>query len=277
MIQRKKFEVRRVNSLFSTSGIYEKREFTRLTPNFFPCVLTLCLCAFVLTNQARAQTKASQIIDQMIDALGGAAFLNVEDIHTTGRFFGFTRGQLSSSDIFSDYIKFPDMERTEFGPLSRRTIRINRGKEGWSIPGKKEPQPQSAAEIEDFLKGVKTSFDYVLRFVLKQRGTTTQNLPSEMIDFKRVDVVELRDPEKNLIRFYVDRDTHLPAKMQVRRNDESKIHEEQYNNWHKFEGVMTPLYVARLTDGVKTMEIHLDTAAYNSGLSDNLFALPKSK
>jgi hypothetical protein len=89
--------------------------------------------------------------------------------------------------------------------------------------------------------------------------------------------LEVRDPEKNRITFYVDRDSHLPVKMQVRRTDESKIHEEQYNNWHKFQGVMTPTYVSRLTDGVKTLEIHLDTAAYNSGLSDNLFAPPAPK
>ena len=230
-----------------------------------------------MPNALRAQTKPRQAIDQMIDALGGPTFLDVIEIHTTGRFFAFTRGDLSSSDIFSDYVKFPDMERTEFGPLNRRTVRINRGKEGWSIPGKKEPQAQSAVETEEFLKGLKTSFDYVLRFVLQQRQTTIQNLPVEMIDFKRVDVVELRDPDKNLIRFYIDRDSHLPAKMQVRRTDDPKIHEEQYSNWHKFEGVMTPLYVARLTDGVKTMEIHLETATYNSGLSEKLFALPASK
>src|SRR6058998_1234461 len=240
-------------------------------------VIPLCLCLLVAANPAQTQTKANQLIDQMIDALGGPTFLDVKDIHTTGRFFAFTRGQLSGSDIFSDYIKFPDMERVEFGPTTRRTTQINRGKEGWKIVAKKGTEPQSAGEIEEFLKGVKTSMDYVLRFTLEERQTTVQTLPSEMIDFKRVDIVELRDPDKNRIRFYVDRDTHLPVKMQVRRTDESKIHEEQYSNWHKFEGVMTPLYVSRLTDNVKTMEIHLETADYNSGLSDNLFAPPASK
>ena len=136
--------------------------------------LLLCLCVLAGTRPAEAQTKANQLIDQMIDALGGQTFLDVKDIHTTGRFFAFTRGQLSGSDIFSD-------------------------------------------------------------------------------------------------------DTPLPIKMQVRRTEESKLHEEQYSNWHKFEGVMTALFVSRLTDNVKTMEIHLDTADYNSGLSDNLFAPPASK
>src|SRR3989442_6046302 len=230
-------------------------------------VLSLCFCVLAATNPAQAQTQANQLIDQMIDALGGQTFLDVKDIHTTGRFFAFTRGQLSGSDIFSDYIKFPDMERVEFGPTTRRTTQINRGKDGWKIVAKKSPEPQSAGESEEFLKGVKTSMDYVLRFTLEERQTTVQTLPSEMIDFKRVDVVELRDPDKNRIRFYIDRDTHLPLKMQVRRTDESKLHEEQYSNWHKFEGLMTPTYVSRITDGVKTMEIHLDTPVSDTGVS----------
>src|SRR5437870_825039 len=233
-------------------------------------VISLCLCVLVAANPVQTQTKANQLIDQMIDALGGQTFLDVKDIHTTGRFFAFTRGQLSGFDIFSEYIKLPDMERVEFGPTTRRTTQINRGKEGWKIVAKKSPEPQSPGEIEEFLKGLKTSLDYVLRFTLEERQTTVQPLPSEMIDFKRIDVVELRDPEKNRIRFYIDRDTHLPIKMQVRRTEESKLHEEQYSNWHKFQGAMTPMYVSRLTDGVKTMEIHLDTAVYDSGLSDNL-------
>jgi len=248
-------------------------------------VLLLCFWVFVVTATLvsatpQSQTRPAQVIDQMLAALGGSAFLDAKDIHTSGRFFAFTRGQLSGSDIFNDYIKFPDMERTEFGLPSnpgKRTATINRGKEGWKIIGKKDPEPQGVGDAEEFVKSFTTSFDYVLRFVLDQKQTTLQNLPSEIIDFKRIDVVEARDPDKNRIRFYIDRDTHLPVKMQVRRTDESKLHEEQYSNWHKFQGVMTPMYVSRLTDGVKTMEIHLDTAAYDTGLSDNLFSPPPSK
>jgi len=232
-------------------------------------VMALCLCIFVVT--VHAQSRPNPTIDQMIQALGGQAFLDVKDIHTSGRFFAFTRGELSGGDLFSDYIKFPDMERTEFGGAKNKSITINRGKEGQKVEAKKDPEQQTPGEVEDFLKEFKTSLDYVLRFVLGDRQTTVQNLPTEIIDFKRTDVVELRDAAKNRIRFYIDRDTHLPQKMQVRRNDDSKLREEQYANWHKFQGVMTPLYVSRFTDGVKTMEIRAETAVYNSGLSETLF------
>ena len=241
--------------------------FWLLASGFFPLALA--------SGFYPAQTRPpNQPIDQMIEALGGQVFLDVKDIHATGRFFGFTRGELSAADAFADYIKFPDMERTEFGGLKNKSITINRGKEGWKIEGKKDPERQTAGEAEEFLNGFQTSLDYVLRFVVKDRQTTIQSLATEIINFKRADVVELRDGAKNRIRFYIDRDTHLPVKMQVRRTDSPKLHEEQYGNWHKFQGVMTPLFLARFTDSVKTMEIRAETAVYNSGLSDNLFAAP---
>lgn len=230
--------------------------------------LVLCLCVSVV--QLQAQNRPALIVDQMIQALGGEAFLGVKDIQTKGRFFGFSRGDLNSGDVFADYIKFPDMERVEFG-TKNKTIQINRGKEGQKVEGKKDPEPQTPGEVEEFLKGFKTSMEYILRFVLKERQTTLQVLPTEIIDFKRTDVVELRDSAKNRIRFYIDRDTHLPVRMQVRRNDDSKLREEQYANWHKFQGVATPLFVSRYTDGLKTMEIRLDTVVYNSDLTEKLF------
>jgi hypothetical protein len=233
--------------------------------------MMLNILFFLVLATEPQSAKPTEKIDQMIQALGGQAFLDVKDSHTSGRFFGFSRGDLASSDLFSDYIKFPDMERTEFGTAKNKSITINRGKEGSKVEGKKDPQEQSPGEIEEFIRGFKTSFDYVTRFALKDRQTTIQNLPTEIVDFKRADVVELRDAGKNRIRFYIDRDTHLPLKMQVRRNDESKLREEQYANWHKFQDVMTPLFVSRYTDGLKTMEIRVETAVYNSGLSDNLF------
>jgi hypothetical protein len=220
---------------------------------------------------AEAQSRATQTIDQMLIALGGQTFVDVDDIHTTGRFFSFTRGELSGADTFSDYIKFPDMERTEFGTNKNRRITVNRGKEGSKIDGRKDAEEQTPGEVEEFLKGFKTSFDYVLRFVIQERQTTIQNLPAEIIQFKRTDVVEIRDPAKNRIRFYIDRDTRLPVKMQVRRSDDSKLREEEYANWHKFQDVMTPLFVSRYIDGVKTMEIRAETVVYNSSPPDKLF------
>lgn len=235
-----------------------------------PRTILLLLVVYELAVPIWSQSADRKLLDQAIEALGGSAFLGVQEIHATGRFFSFKHGELTGGDIFADYIKFPDKERTEFGREKRKSIKINKGNEGWTIEGK-EVEPQPVAETEEFLAGFKTSFDYVMRFVITDPKTTIQNLGSEIIDFKRTDIVELRDSRKNRIVFYIDRDTRLPVKMQVRRVDESELREEHYANWHKFQGVMTPLFVSRFTGGLKTMEIRVETAAYNSRLPESLF------
>jgi hypothetical protein len=241
-------------------------------------VLVATLLLLPSAGFSQAIPQARLLSNQMVEALGGQAFLDVREIHTTGRFYSFSKGELSGGDLFVDYIVFPDKERTEFGREKNKSITINKGEEGWLINTReKEVEPQPASQAEDFAVGFKTSYDYVLRFVLNQPETTLQSLGNEIIDFKRADVLEVRDPSKNLIRFYIDRTSRLPLKMQVRRGNEREVREELYGNWHRFQGVMTPMFVSRSTDGVKTMEIRLDTAAYNTGLSDALFspAVPK--
>ena len=234
--------------------------------------LTFCQNSF-----AQSQNPARKVLDGMIEALGGQAFLDVREIHTTGRFFSFVRGDLAGSDLFVDYIKFPDMERTEFGKERFKTITINRGTQGWKIEGRdkdRKVEPQSAKQAEDFVRDFKTGFDYVARFVLDLPRTTAQGLGTESIDFKRADVIEVRDPSKNVITIFIDRDSRLPVKIQVRRVDDPAVREELFGNWHKIQGVMTPLFISRSTGGVKTMEIRLDTASFNSGLADTLFTPP---
>ena len=76
------------------------------------------IVAFVMLNAvgyAQAPPPARQLLDSMIQALGGSQFLDVKEIQTSGRFFTFKREEVSQSDLFTDHIKFPDMERLELG------------------------------------------------------------------------------------------------------------------------------------------------------------------
>jgi len=237
----------------------------------------LFIALFLLASPLQAQSpQPRKVLDDMIQALGGQSYLDVNDIHTAGRFYQFKRGDLAGLDNFSDYVKFPLAERTEFGKEKNKEITINNGENGWKItPKDKDPKEQVPAEIADFKASFKTSLDYVLRFTLSQPQTTIQYIGSEIMDFNRADVIEIRDPSKNRITLFIDRTTKLPKKMQVRRVDEKITREEHYDNWHSFQGILTPLFLGRFSDGDKTMEIRLDSAVYNSSLPDTLFTVTK--
>jgi len=250
------------------------------------CSLAVGVVLATLSSSGYSQTTpvARQLLDSMINALGGRWFLEVKEIQTTGRFFTFKRDEVVSSDNYTDYLKFPDRERTEFGRDRDKTIQINRGLEGWIVKPPDKPkgdpdvQEQSAAATEDALKDFKLSFDYVVRFSVNSPKASVLSAGSEVVESRRTDVVEIRDEDKNLMRIFIDRDSRLPVKTQTRRANESSLHEETYGNWHMFDGVNTPLMVVRYKDGVKTMEIRAQSAKYNPGFADSLFAPPvKSK
>jgi hypothetical protein len=248
------------------------------------CALTVVVALVFCNASGYAQTTpaARQLLDSMIAALGGKQFLDVTEIQTSGRFFTFKRSQVSASDLFVDHIKFPDRERLEFGKEKEKSIEIHRGLEGWMVTppkGKGEPEvaDMSVVQTEEFLRNFRTSFDYVVRFVVNTPKASVLSPGSESVDSRRADVLEVRDADKNLMRIFIDRATRLPVKMQTRLSNEPILHEEIYANWHKFDGVMTPLMVVRYKDGDKTIEIRAEKAAYNVGFADSLFAPPAPK
>lgn len=239
----------------------------------------------ILSANGYAQTTPTgrQLLDSMINALGGQQFLDVKEIQSSGRFFVFHRGELSQSDVYVSYWKVPDMDRIEYGKDKIKPARINNGLEGWilSPPAKgKDPdvEKQSGADVEEFLKGFRTSFNYVIRFVANTPKASILHAGSETVDTKRADILEIRDAQKNLMRVYIDRATRYPLKVQTRLTDEQFTDEWLYANWHKFDGVMTPLMVVRYRDGVKLQETRVEAVVYNPGFPDSLFSPPaKSK
>ncbi len=220
-------------------------------------------------TDAHAQIDPQDILDKAVQKLGGAAYMDVKDIETHGRYFQFQRGELIGGDFFSDYLKFPDKQRTEFGE-DRKTARVNNGSEGWNI-NDKEVDEQLGEQIEVFWEEFKVSLDYLMRFVIGKEKTTLQYVGREIIDFKRVDILEIRDEDRTRINLFIERESGLLMKKTMRRLDDPAIHEEVYSNYHEIQNVLTPLLINRYTDGMKTMEIRFDEVAYNTGIADRVF------
>src|SRR5215470_8330849 len=58
--------------------------------------------------------KAKAVLEQAIQALGGDAYLNIQDTSQQGRNYSFHHGETTSTGIlFWRFVKFPDKERIE--------------------------------------------------------------------------------------------------------------------------------------------------------------------
>jgi len=109
------------------------------------------------------------LLDSMVKALGGAAWLNLPGYELIGRTSGFYQGKPTGeiTDFF-DYYAPPDKERVEFGK-KRQVAQIFVGNEGWEVTYRgKRALPKD--QLDDYLRRRDHSVGVVVRSWLKDPG-----------------------------------------------------------------------------------------------------------
>lgn len=218
--------------------------------------------------------KGDQILKDTIQALGGEAFLNVQDITRRGRLYSFSRGELASAgDRFVDYVKFPGKERLELGKKGN-IVYLNDNDKGWELD-RQGIREQSPEQVKDFNQGNLRDLDYLLRFRLQKEKFQAYYQDSIFVDNRRADVLELVDENGESTTLVVDHRRHLPVQVRYRQKDELSGDYvdilEVYGKYITVQGVTVPMQVTRDRAGTRVLEAHLDEVQFNTGLSDQLF------
>lgn len=226
----------------------------------------------LLPEQSAA--KAREIIQQMIAALGGDAYLNVRDITRSGRLAVFgSNGDLNGYTKFWDFTKLPDKNRTEYSD-KRNVIDVYNGSQGWTLD-RGGVQEQSAEAIERFNDGLKKDLDILLRFRLNEEGLTFRYAGTDILDLIRVDWVEIVDRDRRTTRIAIRQDNRLPLRaVYVTRDRERRTRTEEvefFSNYHRIQGVQTPLQLTRTRNDRMVYQVFFSEVSYNTGLSDDFF------
>jgi hypothetical protein len=227
---------------------------------------------FLMPDQSAA--KAKQLLNQAIDALGGATYLNVHDSTCTGRLGSFDHsGQLTGFGQFIDYEVPPNKERQENLP-KRNIIEIYNGDKGWDLDrGGVSEAPQ--ADLIDFVEGNKKDLDNILRHRIHEPGMIFRYGGPDIVDLREVDWVELVDSDNRTIRIALLQSSHLPIRKIVdTRDPKTRMKSEEieyYSNYHPLEGIQTSFQITRERNGIKVFQVFFDKCEYNTNLSDSLF------
>ncbi len=219
--------------------------------------------------------RARELVQQAIEALGGAAYRNVRDIYREGRLAQFSSaGELAGYVKFFDYVKLPDKNRTEFYD-QRNIITVMTSEEGWELD-RGGIQPAGPEAVERYRRNLrKDVLEYVLRYRLNEEGLALRYQGSDVVDLKQVDWVELVDRERTSLRIALDRNTRLPIRAVIVSRDpltRQRIEEvEYYANYHPVDGVMTPMQIQKQRNGINYYQVFFTAYRYNTGLDDTLF------
>jgi hypothetical protein len=220
--------------------------------------------------------KAKTLLDQMVDALGGNAYLNVEDISQEGRSYGFHLGQSEGVGlVFWRFYKFPDQERIEL-TKKRDVVYVYRGDKGFEITykGTRSDDPKVVSE---YLRRREYSLDWVIRKWLSQPGIALFYEGHTVASQRDAEQVTIMNSRNQGVTLYIDAKTHLPVKKTFSWRDptdqQRNIEDEVYDNYRPVQGVMTPYSVTRFYNGDMSNQRFLNTVVYNKGLSDSMFAV----
>jgi hypothetical protein len=218
--------------------------------------------------------KAKALLDQMIDALGGNAYLNVEDVSQEGRSYGFHLGESEGVGVvFWRFYKFPDKDRVEL-TKKRDVIYVYRGDKGFEITykGTRFDDPKTVSE---YVRRREYSLDWVIRKWLPQKGIALFYEGHTVAAQKDTEQVTIMNANNESVTLYIDVSSHLPVKKTFTWRDltdkQRNVEDEIYDAYRPVQGVMTPFSVTRFYNGDMSAQRFLNSVSYNKGLSDSLF------
>jgi hypothetical protein len=233
----------------------------------------------VVTNPAEAGAqKAKEILQQSIEALGGAAYLNIKDVKQQGRGYGFDRTGASRGvglPFVRSYVYF-DRERYDFFRDGQWVV-IHVGDKGFETTyhGTRE---QTAEEISDYLRRKEFTLEKVLKQWVADPKTAFFYEGETIAETKRVHQIVLMNPANQGVTLYLDLKTLLPVKKTYSwRNVEMREmweESELYDNYRLVDGVQTPFLVTGTRNNKMYTQRFLNTVTYNNNFPDSLFVPP---
>ena len=222
--------------------------------------------------------KGKKLLQQAIEARGGAAFLSFTTMESAGQWTPFEQGASTMPVPFRDYIIYPDKERTEFGKGRKkdRKINVNVGTTGWVYDGEGETlKDQNEKQVKDFQDSRAADVDMVLRAAVQNKDAEVRFYGREETQpGERADVVMI----KLKMTFYVllDPATKLPRTMTYEKTEEKGTarYEYRFHQFVPYDSVKFPNIVDLYRDGIQLSRVNYQSLKLNGVIPETLFAKP---
>jgi len=246
------------------------------------------LTALCLLSAASAETfqeRGKRVVEQSLRALGGDAFLNMQDRVESGRAYSFYRQELSGLSIAKIYTRYlapvpgqiSARERQAFGKNEYDAVLFTENG-AWEMTFR-GARPLADQRYDAYKDSTLRNIFYILRERLKEPGMDFYSRGSDIFQNTPVEIVDITDADGRTVTVYFSQSTKLPVRQVFkRRNPEFKDFDAEEMVFSKYRdiggGVMWPFDMRRDRNGEKVYEIYSDSVEINRSLRDNLFELP---
>ncbi len=234
--------------------------------------------------EAPGENRGLKLLNQMIVALGGDAWLNRNDWVEVGKGATFYKG--SANPYVAEFERYyraqPYGERIIlvskmgiFIPTTKRDVaEVWTADNGYEVTfrGKKE---LPKIDVEDYKLRRQHTLDVVVKDWIKQPGVLITFDGTDMVGRRLADKITVLTATNDSVDLELDESTHLPLSRTFQSRN-ATYHDfdeyvEQYDDYHPLQGIMTPLTITRLKNGDMVSQRFLTKVTYNTNLPADLF------
>ena len=235
-------------------------------------------------TDAEVGGQGKKLLDQMVAALGGDAWLNRQDWIFYGRAATFYKGKPheEAPQIEEYYRARPFAERVVIITHSGVIIATNHKDiaEVWTPDNGYEitfkgTKPLPAKDVGDYERRHQHSLDVVVKDWLRQPGTLVTYEGTDMVERHLADRVSVVTSQNDAVTLELDADSHLPLSISFQWHDpvyqDLNTDVQQFADYHAVQGIQTPYSVTLLHNGDMTGQRFLTKVVYNAKLPGDLF------
>lgn len=219
--------------------------------------------------------KAKQILDDMINALGGEAYLTLREISMEARSYAFYHGRPSGLGVvYWRFWQAPDKDRYEL-TKQRDIIDLYVGDKGYetTYKGTVALDPK---QLSDYLRRREHSLEWVIRKWLPAPGSMILYEGTAIVEQNLADKVTILTASNDSVTLAIDPRTHLPVRktysyrdpIDRQFDDEAEI----FSNYKVVQGISTPYSTVRMDNGEMSNQRYINNVSYNNGLDPAMFA-----
>ncbi len=220
-------------------------------------------------DAAKNAAQARAALNAMVQALGGQAWLNIQNMERQGHIAAFFQGNPDPGTTeFYEFHQWPDHDRIEY-TKHRDVVQFFVGRQGWEVTyrGKK---PLEKDIVDDFLRRRDHSIETAVKVWMKDPNTILMYEGQHLAERHLAEQVSLISAQNEGITILMDVQTHLPLQSTFQWRDpiyhDKNSDTEEYDDYHTIQGFPTPLTITRLKNGETVRQYYVTRVIYNQNL-----------
>ena len=228
--------------------------------------------------------RGRELMESMVAALGGEAWVNRQTWIVEGRVAKFYKGEPDAgAPQFEEYGRM--------NPFGLRVVMVSHYgaviatdhrdvAEVWTKDGAweityKGTTPLPAKEVADFERQREHSLDVVVREWLREKDVVVTYAGTKLVESELVDEVSVVSESGDSVEVRMDQRTHLPVSVGYRWRDpvykDWNTDAVEFADYHEVQGIMTPYSVVTVHNGDRTGERFVTKVVYNVALGAEVF------